>query len=354
METNNIRTQNPSSSSLAPEKHASLVDMLRGLEERCKNCNPLTPIICMTECKTWKLKNELRKINERMQRPNFVERLLNTLKNGRRLQILDLISRQDCSISRLQQKLMTLGYHHSKQTIVEEYVNPLVEVGLVEEAQSPYRATVLGRRVNELVKNSYDLQDILPPHSECYEETTLDALLERPRTYRDTRMIVPTKTVARVLSRLQRTGLVETSEEKNYIFIFKTRRDSNLETFSPTESRVYKNIPPNGISAKKLSENTGISLRRTYKYLRKLKGKKLVFTRKEPLAYSLTDKGARVATMLRAIRNLKSETQAMTAQLLKDEKDEEMTERTGPKTDCTRKKGEETMTLTDRSYAQSH
>ena len=34
-------------------------------------------------------------------------------------------------------------------------------------------------------------------------------------------------------------------------------------------------------------------MRRIYKYLRGLKGKKLVFTRKTPKAYMLTDKGER-------------------------------------------------------------
>ena len=346
-----METQNHSSSALDAEKHANLVDILKSLEEKCKSCNPLSPITCITDCKTWRLKNQLRKINEKMQKPNFVEQLLNTLKNGRRLQILDLISRQDYSLPQLQQKLTSFGYHHSQQTIVEEYVNPLVEVGLVQEAQNPFHATVLGRKVNEFVKNFQDLENVLPPHSECYEETILDALLERPRTYQDARMMIPTKSVARVLSRLQRTGLIETSKEKNYIFIFKTRRDSNLETFSPTERRVYQNIPADGVSAKKLSEKTGISLRRTYKYLRKLKGKKLVFTRKEPLAYSLTSKGAEVATMLRAIRNLANETQTITAQLLRNE---ETTDPLAQKTNVARKKDEEIITLTGTPYTRHY
>jgi len=339
-----METQNQSSSALDAEKHGSLVNILKSLEDKCKSCNTLNPITCITDCKTWRLKNQLRKINEKMQRPNFVEQLLNTLKNGRRLQILDMISTQGHSLPQLQQKLASFGFHHSQQTIVEEYVNPLIEVGLVQEAQNPFHATVLGCKVNEFIKNLHDLENVLPPHSECYEETILDAVLERPRTYQDARMVIPNKSVARVLSRLQRTGLIETSKEKNYIFIFKTRRDSNLETFSPTERRVYQNIPAEGVSAKKLSEKTQISLRRTYKYLRKLKGKKLVFTRKEPIAYSLTAKGAEVATKLRAIRNLANEAQTVTAQLLRNEG---TTEPLAQKTDATRKKDEEIIALTD-------
>jgi len=346
-----MEAQNHSSSALDAGNHASLVNMLKSIEERCKNCNPLSPITCISECKTWRMKNQFRKINKKMQRPDFAEQLLNTLKNGRRLQILDLISRQGYSLSQLQQKLTSFGYHHSQQTIVEEYINPLVEVGLVQEAQNPYHATVLGCKVNEFAKNFQDLEKVLPPHSECYEETMLNALLEKPRTYQDARMIIPSKSVARVLSRLQKTGLIETSKEKNYIFIFKTRRDSSLETFSPTETRVYQNIPAGGVSAKKLSEKTGISLRRAYKYLRKLKGKKLVFTRKEPLAYSLTAKGAGLATMLKSIRNLTNETQAMTAELLRHE---EMTEPLAQKTDVSREKDDAIVPFTSPPYTRHH
>jgi predicted transcriptional regulator len=338
-----MEIQNNSSSTIDAENHSSLVGIVKSLEEKCKNCKPISPITCITDCKTWRIKNQLRKINEKMQRPDFVEELLNTLKNGRRLQILDLISRQGHSLPQLQQKLTSFGYHHSQQTIVEEYVNPLVEVGLVQEAQNPYYATVFGCKINEFVKNFQDLEDLLPPHSECYEETMLNSLLERPATYLDARIIIPSKSVARVLSRLQRTGLIETSKEKNYIFIFKTKRDSDLETLSPTERRVYQNIPVDGVSAKKLSENTGISPRRTYKYLRKLKGKKLVFTRKQPLAYSLTAKGVQVAMMLKGIHNLANETEAITTQLLRHEL---RTELLAQRTDSALKKDDETITFT--------
>lgn len=102
-------------------------------------------------------------------------------------------------------------------------------------------------------------------------------------------------------------GLIETPKERDYIFFLKSKRDPNKETFSSTERKVYDNISEEGISAKKLAEKTGISLRRTYKYLRGLKGKKLVFTRKTPKAYSLTDKGAKLASLLQELQNLVEE-----------------------------------------------
>jgi predicted transcriptional regulator len=201
---------------------------------------------------------------------------------------------------------------------MEEYIAPLIEAGLVSQGQNPYNLTLFGCRVNVLVRDFPDLEEILPPHSECYEERALDSLLDRPRTYEDMRKVIPVKSVGRVLSRLQKSALVQTSKEKNYIFFFRTRRNAFLERLSPTEDRVYQDIPDEGIYAGKLSNRSGISLRRTYKYLRKLKGKKLVFERRKPLTYSLTDRGVKVASMLKNLRNLVTETQEATRRFLKD------------------------------------
>jgi predicted transcriptional regulator len=67
-------------------------------------------------------------------------------------------------------------------------------------------------------------------------------------------------------------------------------------------------ISPEGISAGKLAKETGISMRRTYKYLRGLKGKKLVFIRRTPKIYCLTDKGEKLASVLQGLQNIVEET----------------------------------------------
>ena len=84
--------------------------------------------------------------------------LLNTLKNDRRLQILEIISEGYYYIARLQQKLKKRGYYHSQQTIAEEYLAPLIEVGLAVEDQNRYYATVFGCRLNELIKGFSDVE----------------------------------------------------------------------------------------------------------------------------------------------------------------------------------------------------
>jgi predicted transcriptional regulator len=314
-----METENHRNSLQEAEKHASLTDLLGMLEENCKNCNPLTPITCVTGCKTWRLKNQFRKLHEKTKNPDYMTNLLNTLKNKRRLQLLEIISKDRHSLERLQQKIKELGFNHGQRTIFEEYINPLIEVGLVDEDQNVYSATVFGCRLNGLVKDFRDVAEILPPHSECYEETALDMLLKGPKTYEDLEGIIPAKSVARVLSRLQKAALAETNNEKDYVFFFTTKRDPNGSSLSPTERRVYEKIPVEGISARKLAEKAGISLRRTYKYLRKLKGKKLVFTRKKPTSYALTTKGARIATMLGTLHKLAVGALTTTSRLMENE-----------------------------------
>jgi predicted transcriptional regulator len=242
--------------------------------------------------------------------------LFNSLKNTRRQQVLRTISNRRSSTDRIQRELRELGFHHSQQTIAQEYLAPLVTVGLAEKNSDQYRATIFGSRIVELAENLPHLVDVLPPHSECHEELVLDIVLHEPRTYEDLQSVVPEKSVARILNRLQQTGLVQTSKEREYVFFFRTKRALDETDLSPTERKVYENVPIEGLSAHKLATKSKISLRRTYKYLRKLKGKKLVFTRKKPRLYALTADGTRTALMLQAIRNLTREVLAATAELV--------------------------------------
>jgi predicted transcriptional regulator len=252
---------------------------------------------------------------------------------------LDLISKGKQSISKLQKELKLLGYHHSQQTIIKEYLMPLIEAGLAKENQSQYSTTLFGCQLNEIIVNHGYTGDILPAHSECHEEIVLDMMLNKPRTYVNFEGVVPTRSTARILNRLQNANLVETTKENDYIFFFRTKRDSRKAQFSPTEERTYESIPEDGISAHKLCEKAKISLRRTYKYLRRLKGKKLVFTRKRPKIYKLTAKGVQTATMLKELNDLTLEAFKIAAQAVnKEEKREllmlEASQKVERKTNC--------------------
>jgi len=299
-------------------KQTGLADLLQAVDRNCKNCKPFALITCVSGCKTWKLKNEFRKLHEKTRKPDFMNNLLNTLKNNRRLQLLQIITRKHCSIAQIQKELWKRGFNHSQQTIGREYMKPLMAVGIADEHQNSYYATLFGRKISDLTMDFHDLGELLSPHSECYEETVLDALSKGPNTREGLEQIIPEKSIARVLSRLQKAELAGTSTDKDYIFFFATKRDPNRPDLSPTEKRVYERLPKEGISAKKLAREAGISIRRTYKYLRKLKGKKLVFTRKKPISYTITAKGAKTAKMLKDMHDLATEALAATARLFGD------------------------------------
>jgi len=301
-------------------KNSDLAEMLYTLDAECRNCAPLTPLKCITRCKVWKLKNELRKLRETMDKPNFIKDLFNVLKNETRLHILNAIVKNRYSVYQLQQELKKAGHTHSQDTINEEYLQPLMNVGLATQTRDVYYATIFGGKLTELLEDFPEFVNVLPAHSECYEETLINELLIGPKTFQEVETLISPKIASRVLKRLKTAQLIETPEERDYIFFFKSKRDPRKETLAETERKVYIAIPEEGISAKKLAEKIGLSIRRVYKYLRGLKGKKLVFTRKTPKLYGLTVKGEKLALLLQDMQNLVEETWKSSEQVVSIEK----------------------------------
>ena len=293
-----------------------LAGMLRSLNAECRNCAPITPLECISRCRVYKLKNELRKLRETMDKPNYIKELFNVLKNETRLHILQAIVNGRYSVSQLQQELKKTGHSHSQDTISEEYLRPLMAVGLATEARDEYYATTFGGRLTELLGNFPEFVEMLPAHSECYEETILQSLLSGPKTFEAVEALISPKIASRILKRLRSAGLIETPMERDYIFFFKSKRDPDKENFTLTERRNYDAIPNEGISAGKLAKETGLSIRRTYKYLRGLKGKKLVFIRKTPKAYGLTCKGEKLASVLQELQQIVEETWSSSEQVM--------------------------------------
>ena len=290
------------------ENNKDLSTMLKTLDAECRNCAPITPLECINRCHVYKLKNELRKLRETMNKPNYLKELYNALKNETRLHILKSIVNGRYSVNQLQQELKKTGHSHSQETINEEYLQPLMAVGLATESRDEYYATTFGGRLTELLIEFPEFVEVLPAHSECYEEMLLRALLPGPKTFESIENIISPKIASRILKRLRQVGLIQTPEERDYIFFFKSKRDPNKEVFTITERKIYDAIPKEGISAGKLAKETELSMRRIYKYLRGLKGKKLVFIRRTPKAYGLTDKGEMLATVLQEVQQIVDET----------------------------------------------
>jgi DNA-binding HxlR family transcriptional regulator len=298
------------------ENNKDVSEMLKSLDAECRNCAPTSPLECITRCQVYKLKNELRKLRETMDNPNYIKELFNVLKNQTRLHILKAIVNGRYSVSQLQQELKKTGHSHSQDTINEEYLQPLMAVGLATESRDEYYATTFGGRLTNTLGSFPEFAEMLPAHSECYEENLLRALLSGPKTFEEIETLISSKIASRILKRLRSVGLIESPEDRDYIFFFKSKRDPNKETFMDTERKVYASILAEGISAGKLAKETGLSMRRTYKYLRGLKGKKLVFIRKTPKAYCLTCKGEMLASVLTELQQIVDETWSFSQQVI--------------------------------------
>lgn len=280
---------------------------LERADEQCRSCCPPTPLDCIGNCKVWHFRNELRQLVGILAKKDYKNTLLNTLKNKRRLAILGVLSKSSFSIPQLQKELKAFGYAHSQETLLNEYVEPLVGTGLAMENSNHFKVTALGNDVCQLFEGLPEIEDALPPHSECYEERIIEALLEGPKTYEELKVVIPNDNLKRVLARLLEAGLITKNGDNNYIFYFRTKRLASRESLSSTEKRVYESIPEDGTTGEKLAAITDISLRRTYKYIRKLKGKKLVFKRKHPKTYALTEKGVKISVFLEKLRALLTE-----------------------------------------------
>jgi predicted transcriptional regulator/DNA-binding transcriptional ArsR family regulator len=312
-----MKPQQTLTTTITDEKNRDFAEILNVFNEQCRKCAPVSPLQCVSRCTTWRLKNEFRRLQQTMENPTFMKDLMNVLKNDTRLYILQTIVKGHYTIEKLQKELKKTGHAHSQDTIAHEYLLPLQEVGLAAETQEQYHATAFGGKLTELIENPEEFATYLPARSECYEETILKALLTGPKTSEELNCVVSQKILSRILKRLKTANLIETPEERDYIFFFASKRDPAKETFGATERKVYDNLTENGISANKLSQKTNLSVRRVYKYLRRLKGKKLVFTRKTPKAYCLTEKGDRIAFIVNELHNLVEETQTFSQKFVK-------------------------------------
>ena len=237
-------------------------------------------------------------------------------KNERRQKILEALSEHPRSLKGLQEYLKSKGNYHSQQTISKGYIEPLIKIGLVKKDGIKYRLTLYGQKFLD-ISNRFNIRNPLPSNSNCYEESLLKDLKMGPKSYADLIFTATPKSLSRSLRRLTKNGLVKKSEDPNYVFYFKTKKIPKKE-FSPTEKRIYEVIPEAGISARKLSQKVGINLRRTYKYLRRLRKRRLVFTRKKSKTYELTTLGTRLTNFLEETEKLITETTKASACLIKN------------------------------------
>jgi DNA-binding PadR family transcriptional regulator len=281
----------------------TLEQTLHLMEERCKNCNVLTPMLCVDQCETWKIKKELRETDKTLAESNHRLKLLNTIKNTRRLAILSDLEKRSLSLETLQKRLRKHGFRHSQDTILG-YLRPLLETGLVKESDGRFSLTLYGRKIHDSV-TKHDFAGRLPTHSSGYEEAILRNLLSGAKTRNQLSEAATHQSLSRTLKRLQERRLIVNNSPSDRVFYFRTKRELSMEMLSPTQTKICEAIPQAGKSARELSDAVGISLRRLYRYLRSLRGKKLVFRREMPGKYELTARGREVAEFLEEIAAIK-------------------------------------------------
>jgi predicted transcriptional regulator len=233
-----------------------------------------------------------------MDNPNYTTDFFNVLKNQTRLWVFQTIISGKGTIAKIHQELKSIGAKTSQYSISDDYIQPLITIGLVTESLGKYSATQFGICINDLLVDFDEFIEKLPSQSECHEEHLLQLLLSGPKTRKDIRQIISSIVASRVLKRLATSNLVNLPADRNYIFFHKSKRDPALEKLTNSEMNIYQAIPTEGITADKLAKLVGISQRRIYNHIRHLKGKKLVFTRNIPLTYTLTNNGQKLATIL--------------------------------------------------------
>jgi predicted transcriptional regulator len=273
-------------------------ETLKTLDSQCRSCAPITPLECLTRCKVYKLKNELRFLRKNLDNPDYIKDLFNALKNETRIFILQALVNDRHSLDQLQVKLKKAGHLHCQSAIIKEYLQPLTALGLACESQGEYNLTLFGSRLTKQFECLSEFALKLPDSSKCYEEIVLQHLLSGSKTFESIEGVILLRNVSRTLKRLRSARLISKSADREYVFFFKTKRDPNKETLTATERKIYEGIAYQGISAGRLASRTSFSTRVTYRCIKHLKGKKLVFQRRTPKAYALTDKGRKLATVL--------------------------------------------------------
>jgi hypothetical protein len=280
------------------QKGSYFFETLKSLDLQCRSCSPITPLECLTRCKVYRLKNELRILQKSLDNPNAIKELFNVLKNKTNLCILKVLVSYRYPLSQLKIELRKTGIRHSQRGMRQKFLQPLTSLGLVCESQGAYQLTLFGRRLTDVLGYFPGFASMLPACSKCYEEIVLQHLLSGSKTFESIESVILRRNVSRTIKRLRSVRLIKTSVEREYVFFFKTKRDPNKEILTVTERKIYDAVIYQGISAGKLSIQTRSSKRVTYRCIKHLKGKKLVFQRRTPKSYALTIKGRKLASTL--------------------------------------------------------
>lgn len=232
------------------------------------------------------------------EKKNETVKAFNAVKNRRRIALLQLLAQRNHSLPELQHGMREHGYDHSQTTILG-YLNPLLETGLVESAVGGYSLTSRGRLVREALTRSSG-ENPLPENSNCDEEYLLLALGTGNDNYEKVFGPTPAGDFSRTVRRLESFGFVRRDKPASRAVYRRVHVEPKGEP-SGAEQRIYGLIPDQGVTVQELSQRAAVSVRRTFKYLRTLREKGIVYAEKPTPKLALTDKGKEYAVLFSTI-----------------------------------------------------
>jgi len=229
------------------------------------------------------------------------------IRNPRRCAILDdLCTYEGLTLEQIARNLRKRKYYHSRSTIQEYYLKPLIKGGLIEPSkQGLYRITCLGEKIQRELRQIEEYTDLLN-QGKCYEEFFLTALAmsDTQMSYGQLAEIVPMHTIARIEKRIE--PLIKKHAARTYYYLTEEGKNGNaFDGIPSTGIDIFHLIKEKGtklgIPATELFEQTTLRPRTTYKHLKRLKEHRLIGSRKQSVTFSLTPSGKKVADALKRI-----------------------------------------------------
>lgn len=224
--------------------------------------------------------------------------LFNAVKNRRRVALLELLAQRGSRLAELQHGMRKFGFDHSQSTILG-YLRPLLDAGLAQAAAGSYALTNRGWAALEALAHE-GVEATLPADSNCDEEFLLMALEADDGSYEKLLGPRPGGDFGRTARRLENLGFLRRERPASRA-IYQRGGVEPTAGLSFTERRVYGLIPEQGATVHDLSEKASISVRRTFRYLRMLREKRLIYAQKSTAKLVLTPKGKDYASLLIAL-----------------------------------------------------
>ncbi len=229
---------------------------------------------------------------------HLLKAVFTSIKNSRRRAILDELNTfQGLSLQQIARNLRKRGYQHSRSTILEYYVNPLLKGKLIERKSEKFKIICLGEKIIREIKPIEKHLKLLN-QGKCYEEFFLVSLTLGLNSYDQLTEIVPLHTISRIEKRIE--PFLQKSAPRTYYYVTDKGKNGNFPSDLPASGREIFHLIQNngGIWVADLFANASLRPRTCYKHLKRLRERELIGRQKQPVTFSLTAVGKKVAEAL--------------------------------------------------------